>query len=225
MLQQASQERGQAIGQELICIQRKIDLLQLEFARLACEFEASDYFLDEGFTTPINWIRFNCHLNQGVAADRIAVGSCEEKLPESMQAMRDGEVGFAHLVVLARTAEAVPAGFNEAELIGQARKVTPGRLHHECEHYRHAKDPAGFAQDQAEAVEHRKLKLSAWQNGVLSIQGYLDPVGGAALRSALEPLARKCGADDSREREQRLADALVELVAGRQRPHIQVTAS
>jgi hypothetical protein len=225
MLQQASPERGQAIGQELIRIQRQIDLLQLEFARLACEFEGSDYFLDEGFTTPINWIRFNCHVNQGVAADRIAVGACEGKLPESVQAMRDGEVGFAHLVVLARTAEAVPAGFNEAELIGQAKKVTPGRLHHECEHYKHAKDPAGFAQEQAEAVEHRKLKLSSWQNGVLSINGYLDPVGGAALRSALEPLARKCGADDSREREQRLADALVELAAGRQRPHIQVTAS
>src|SRR5258708_35322170 len=107
--------------------------------------------------------------------------------------MHSGEIGFAHLVVLARTSEEVPAGFNEADLIGQAKKVTPGRLHHECEHYKHAKDPAGFAQEQAEAVEHRKLKLSSWPNRVLSIHGYLDPVRGAALRSAHEPLAREGG--------------------------------
>jgi hypothetical protein len=225
MLPEVSLDRGQAIGQELIRIQRKIDRLQLAFASLAADFSASDYFEDEGFTTPINWIRFNCHLNQGAAADRIAVGECLERLPQSVQAMRDGEVGFAHLVVLARTAEAVPEGFNEADVIGRAKKLTPGRLHHECEHYKHAKDPARFAQEQAEIVEHRKLELSAWPNGVLSVKGYLDPVGGAALRSALEPLARKCGADDPREREQRLADALVELACGGQKTTLQVTTT
>jgi hypothetical protein len=54
----------------------------------------------------------------------------------------------------------------------------------------------------------------------------LDPVGGAALRTALEPLARKSGAHDDRNREQRQADALVELaVGGRQRTQLQVTSS
>jgi len=200
-------------------------LKQLQFAKLAAHFCASNYYEDEGFTTPINWIRFNCHLNQGAAADRVAVGDFVEKLPQSLQAMESGEIGFAHVVVMARTAEAVPAGFHEADLIAQAKQQTPGRLHHICQHYRHAKDPAGFAQEQAEVVEKRKLELSPWPNGVLSFKGYLDPIGGAALRSALEPLARISGADDHREREQRLADALVELACGGRKASLQITSS
>ena len=225
MVVDPSLERGRLLGERLIGLRRQIDLLELEFSRLAAEFSACDYFMEEGFTTPINWIRVNCHMNAPAAADRVAVGECMAQMPESHQALEAGEIGFAHLVVMARTAQELEANFDESELIAKARQATPGKFHHHCDHYRHAKDPARFAQEQAEAVEHRKLKLSAWQNGVLSIQGYLDPVGGAALRSALEPLARKSGADDHREREQRLADALVELAAGRQQPQIQVTAS
>src|SRR5205807_2379987 len=114
------------------------------------EFTRSDYYEDEGFTTPLNWIRVNCHMNASVAGDRMAVGRCLEQLPESTQAMHAGEVGFAHLVVLARTAEAVQENFSESELLDKAKKNSPGKLHHLCEHYRHAKDPARFAQEQAE---------------------------------------------------------------------------
>ena len=57
------------------------------------------------------------------------------------------------------------------------------------------------------------------------LNGLLDPVGGAALRTALEPLARKSGAGDDRNREQRQADALVELAMAGQRTQLQVTSS
>ena len=45
----------------------------------------------------------------------------------------------------------------------------------------------------------------------MTVSGILDPIGGATLRSALEPLAKKSGKDDDRCRERRLADALVEV--------------
>jgi hypothetical protein len=214
---------GQALGQELIHLQSRIDELQLRFARIASDFCRLDYYMEEGFTTPLNWIRVN--LNLPAAADRVAVGDCRRRLPESEQAMESGEIGFAHLVVLARTSQAVRESFDERDLLEKARENTPGRLHHICESYRHAKDPARFAQSQAEVVEQRKLKLSTWPNGILSLDGYLDAAGGAALRSALEPLARRSGAGDTRTREQRLADALVELVTSRQRVNLQVTSS
>jgi hypothetical protein len=105
------------------------------------------------------------------------------------------------------------------------REHTPGRLHYISVHYRHAKDPARFAEEQAEAVEQRRLVLKAWENGVLSVTGNLDPAGGAALRSALEPLARKTGPADSRVRQQRLADALVELAGLNQKTNLQLTSS
>src|SRR5437879_13914363 len=106
MLQAASLEVGQEIAERLIRLRRQIDLLELEFARLSAEFQASDWFMEEGFTTPINWIRATCHLNGPAAADRVAVGECLELMPKSHQAMEAGELGFSRLVVMARTDQA-----------------------------------------------------------------------------------------------------------------------
>jgi hypothetical protein len=66
----------------------------------------------------------------------------------------------------------------------------------------------------------------------VTLSGVLDPLGGAAVKAALEPLARPAGREDGRRRERRLADALVELAqhsmdqaTPRQRPHLNVTAT
>ena len=216
-------EVGEEIGTRLAELQRQIDFLQLEFARLSFEFTGSKYYEDEGFTTALNWIRVNCRIQEGTAADRLAVGRCLERLPESHKAMESGEIGFAHLVVLARTSEAVRENFDEAELLDKAKANSPGKLHHLCEHYRHAKDPVRFASEQAEIAEQRKLQLSSWPNGVLSIKGFLDPAAGAAFRGALQPFLR--ATDYSEPLEKRMADALVEFVASRQVVNLQVTAS
>src|SRR6185437_11598679 len=121
---------GQALGEELIHLQARIDELQLRFACIASEFCRLDYYMEEGFTTPLNWIRVNCNLNLPTAADRVAVGDCRPKLPESEQAMESGQIGFAHLVVLARTSQAVRDSFDERDLLDKALENTPGRLHH-----------------------------------------------------------------------------------------------
>src|SRR5206468_692581 len=71
----------------------------------------------------------------------------------------------------------------------------------------------------------RSLNLSTAQDGCLLISGVLDPVAGAAVRGALEPLARPSGEHDDRRREQRLADALYERVTGNTPVSLQVTAT
>jgi hypothetical protein len=63
-------------------------------------------------------------------------------------------------------------------------------------------------------------------DGSLLISGSLDPIGGAALLTAISPLARKSGAHDDRDLERRQADALVELASGGgSQAQIQVTSS
>ena len=71
MLQLVS--RGAGLGQKLIDNQRQIDLLLLEQSRLAAEFVETDFWEEEGFTTPYDWIRINCHLTSNVVGDRVAV--------------------------------------------------------------------------------------------------------------------------------------------------------
>ena len=140
-------------------------------------------------------------------------------------AMR-GDLGYAHMVVLARTADATGEAFNERDLLEKALENSPGKLHYLCRHYRHARNPKAHAEEEADLHEQRFLKVGTCPNGGMSVSGFLDPVGGEALRSALEPLARKDGADDERDRAQRMADALLEAVTGGGiKANIQVTAT
>ena len=230
---------GAQIGEELVRLRHVVDLLEVEFAKLSGRFAETDEWDGGGFFSPIHWIRVNCHLGGGAAADRITVGEQLEALPLSSAALEEGGIGFSHLALLAGTAAAVVDGhrpLDEGRLLGKGLELTVSQFRKACQHERHTADPGGFAEDERVAAEERKLTLSTFEDGGLFLKGVFDPAGGAAIRNALEPLARKCGKDDWRPREQRLADALVELAGhaldsgviphrGSQRPHLQVTTS
>src|SRR5437016_1103904 len=139
--------------------------------------------------------------------------------------MDGGEIGFAHLAVMARTAEAVGKGFDESKLLALAREHSPGKFHYKCLHYRHSIDSKKYAEEQNEQQFSHHLSLSTAESGHLLINGVLDPIGGAAVRTALEPLARKSGEHDDRLLPQRYADALVELASAGRPANIQVTAT
>ncbi|MDQ2943230.1 MAG: HNH endonuclease, partial [Candidatus Dormibacteraeota bacterium] len=224
------------LADELVRLGREGDQIALRFADRAAQFAARKKYDVDGFLSPIDWMRFNCHMTSGAAANSIAVGQAMDRMPESMQAMSVGEIGFAHLTVMARTADALKERFDEALLVEKAKDNSPGKFHYVCQHYRHAADQKRYAAEQAEQVLNRRLTLSTWLDGSVILSGVFDPEGGAALRTALEPLARKSGAHDDRDRDRRMADALVDLAihaldAGlipqqaSQRTHLMVTAS
>src|SRR5213076_2277047 len=164
-------------GFVLTSLRHFIDGLELDFSRMAVEFERSQQWEQEGYNSAADWMRFNCHLNSYAVWNALAVGEQEGRLDQSIEAMKAREIGFAHLATMGRTAE------------------------------------------------ERSLRLSTAQDGCLLLHGVLDPVGGAALRTALEPLAQPSGAHDDRNRDQRYADALVELASAGKPANLQVTAT
>ena len=227
---------GAEIGEELKRVLHERDLLDLRASDLAARFAGSDEYDEQGCATAIDWIRLNCHLTSTAAADLVSVGKNLQRMPESVQAVSNGEIGFAHLKAMARTAAALGTKFDEAPLLEKARESSPGKFYYLCQHYRHAADRKGFEAEQKEQVENRMLWISTAEDGTVQLTGYFDPEGGATLRTAFEPLARRSGAHDDRSREKRLADAAVEVAAhalemglilqqGSQRTHLQVTTS
>jgi Domain of unknown function (DUF222)/HNH endonuclease len=204
----------------------EVDLKLLRAAELAARFAATKYYDDQGYATAIDWIRFNCHLTSNGTADLIAVGKNLQRMPESAQAVSQGEIGYAHAKAMARTANAVGTKFDEALLLEKARENSPGKFYYICNHYRHAADRKGFEAERAELVEDRKLWISTCEDGTILLSGNFDPEGGAAILTKLDPLARKSGAHDDRSREKRFGDALVELASGGgSQAQIQVTTS
>ena len=164
-------------------------------------------------------------MNSHAVLSAFAVGATVTEMPATMQAMHDGEIGFAHVTTMARTAVDVRGAFDENKLLPLAREHSPGKFFHKCVHYRHSVDAEAYNRDQEQLAEERGLRLNTAQDGCLLISGLLDPVGGAAVRAALEPLAQPSGEHDDRNREQRYADALYELATGGKPAEIQVTAT
>jgi hypothetical protein len=212
---------------KMIGLRYFIDRLEIEFSELAASFKQSKYWDYEGFNSADDWMRFNCHMTSTAAADRINVGDRLHEMKETSTAMDSGEVGFAHVTVMARTAATVGKAFDESQLLPLAKENSPGKFHYKCLHYRHSIDAQAYADAQAREAEGRRLRLSTAEDGSLLISGALDPIGGAVVRSALEPLARPSGVYDHRDIEQRYADALVELAShgGKQKVQLQVTTS
>jgi hypothetical protein len=216
---------GAPLALRLIDLRQQVDRLELEFSKTAVAFDESKFWDDDGSNSALDWIRFNCRMTSNAAADRIAVGEHLAGLAQSTQAMELGEIGFAHVTVMARTAEALGQRFDESKLLPLARENSPGKFYYKCLNYRHSVDAKAYAAAQNEQAENRSLHLSTVEDGSLLINGVLDPVGGAAVRTALEPLARCSGDHDGRLLDQRYADALVELAQGGKPANLQVTAS
>lgn len=224
-----------------------IDLLELDSAETAgCFARLGEDDLD-GSVSHIDWIRHNCNVSRSTAATSVCVGEQLASLPDTAEAVANGEIGFDHASVIARTASALEesltaAPFDEHRLLAAAREMSVGRLRYLARHVRHAADPDGVAAEEAFAIEDRWLEISACEDGTVQIGGHLDAAGGAAVRTVLEPLARPAGKDDDRRLERRNADALVEWAThtldigelpgragqprrAKQRPHLQVTTS
>ena len=99
----------------------------------------------------------------------------------------------------------------EPVLLEAARPLDPPRLRRAIVHLRLVADPDA-ADDQAEQQHQRRgLWLSSTWEGMVAVNGLLDPEAGQMLLAALEPLARPASADDPRSASQRRADALAEL--------------
>jgi len=192
---------------------RRVEMNQdeLVFSLVAARFAGTDEYEQQGFDSPIQWIKATCHMTGGAAADRVCVGQQLERLASSAVAVSTGEIGFAHIAHIARTAAKVGEKLDEARLLRHARKESVFKFQGTCLHAQHAADPEAFVDEEKEGVAVRSLTFTTADDGVVLVKGLLDKLGGAAVRSALEPLARRAGKDDDRDRDCRLADALVDL--------------
>ncbi len=199
-----ARDTGPEAAADLRELSRGRCMLDLKFSEMAAAFAATDPYDADGSLSPIHWLRLNCHMTSGAAGDRLAVGEQVASVPQSIEAMAGGDIGFSHLALIAREAIALQESgskrpFDETPLLYKAMDFTVGRFRNYCHHYRHSVDPEGYAKQEAETSQARALSLTTGEGGVLWIRGVLDAEGGATLRTALEPLAKRNGKGDDRK--------------------------
>src|SRR5437763_12306391 len=126
----------------------ELDLEEVLWCREAAALVATDYYDEQGFATPQEWLRISCHLTRGQASERVAVGTEIHSMPESLQALLAGEVGYGHVAAMAKTAHALrdsktAARFDETMVMDKARESTVGRLYRDIEQMHLAPDADG----------------------------------------------------------------------------------
>src|ERR1700694_381493 len=215
-----------------------IDRLEARFAAKVHEATARGDHLVNGHCSAVSWVMDTFTMSQSSASDRLRVGKQLESLPDVADALVSGQIGYQSAAVICHLRDQLGERGDELdqeEFIGYARQLSVKGMRHLAAHTRYVMDPDGFDRDTEENYEERFLHISEMK-GMYHLTGVLDPEGGAALKTAIESLAKKLGPDDGRTPKPRRADAMVEVVhhgmdqgtlprRNGVRPHITVTTT
>src|SRR5438105_13232093 len=185
---------GKVLGEGLIQIREAgIDPLEAVFATGVRRFDKSGEYRAGGALALTAWLRWKCKLSGGAAMERVEIARQLEKLPETAAAFANGDVGFQHVAVLARTAEHVGAAAvrkDEASLLKAAQTMDPGQFTTVAKNFEHRVDAAGALAEAHNAYQRRYFRSSEPQHGLVRLDGVLDAEGGATLRTALQPFMK-----------------------------------
>src|SRR5215475_12744481 len=201
-----------ALTDGLLQLRRTIDGLEAQWLRWLAAFDRRGIAASTTATSTTAWVRSTCRLSPTTARDRVALARALPGLPDTAAAL---------------------AADTEPALVDLARVLDPPRLRRELAHVRDALAPEAGEDAAEHAHQRRGLSASETLNGMVALDGMLDPEGGALLLAALQPLAAPTGPDDKRTPRQRRADALTELArlqldqgdlptTGGERPHLTV---
>jgi hypothetical protein len=191
-----------------------IDALEGLFSTNARRSQRSGEHLVAGNITAASWIARTCGMSITSAADRLCVGEQLESLPKVAAALGSGEISYQSTSVLCHLREQLGEKaqlFDEDEMLEYAGDHSVYELRKLCNAARHVADPDGFFNDAEENFIRRRLHISQMSDGLFAVDGVLDPVAGAAFKTAIDVLATPKGSEDERTPKQRRADALGEL--------------
>jgi Domain of unknown function (DUF222)/HNH endonuclease len=231
-----------ARAERVLALRQLVDRLEGQWLRELADLDGRGAAgADQGTQAPstASWLRVRARLGAGAAhsAVRTARALYRGPLPATGAALTAGEISPAHASVLAAGTQELPARTtSEAEpvLLEAARRLDPPRLRRVLGYLRQMADP-DREHDRAERRHQRRgVWLAPTWQGMVALNGLLEPEAGQIVLSALEPLARPINAEDTRSGGQRTADALAELArrqleggrlpqSGGVRPQLSVT--
>lgn len=225
------------LADDLRAMQLMRNRLDGEIARRLGVFDARGGAGSEHALSTQSWVRHNCLVSAATAAGRVALARRLRTESPLQRGLRSGSLSYEHAVVITRTLDKLPeASVAPAEqiLVATAHTIDPGQLRRVAATIREAVAPDVLVEESADVRERRFLDVSETLDGMVSVDGLLDPEGGALLLAAVRSLATPAGPDDHRSATQRRADGLIEVVrlgldtgelpaSGGEKPHLALT--
>ena len=150
---------------------------------------------DQQAASTAAWLRTRLHLGAGTATRfvRTARALFRGPLTATATALADATISVAHASVLAHGTHDLPDHVivgAEPVLVEAAGRLDPPRLRRVLGHLQLVVDPDGADRDRTRRQQRRGLWLAPTWDGMVAIDGLLEPEAGQTLTAALEPLAR-----------------------------------
>jgi hypothetical protein len=193
-------------------LRRLADQVEAVFAEATAAFEATEAYKNVGARTAASWLRHHLRMGAGEARRRVVLGQRLKDLPRVHAAFLAGQIGLAHVEVLAAAvdelgADAVAAA--EESLLELARLNDPWDLREAIRTLKQTLDPDSVDEGQRKALERRYISAVPVGDEYV-VKGVLDCETGAMFAQVLDTLA-KPEPGDQRLPGQRRVDALGDL--------------
>ena len=223
-------------------LQRVSELLEVERLRRLAELERRRLFERDGHLSAASWLAGIHKVAWGAARDQVRVARALEAMPGTRRALDAGDLSMSAVRVLVTARDADPDAFgrSERQLVDAARIHSVGDLQKVAAYWRQGVEREHALEGEEAQRQRRRLHASVSFQGMVRVDGDLDPETGetllTALHAVLDAEARSRGEEDARTPAQRRADALGEIcrqwldradrpsVAG-ERPHVTVTVA
>lgn len=159
----------------------RAEALHYRALQLLAEFHGRQGWRGTGFASTAEWLAWRVGLRLNAARERVRTALALERLPLTARAMEDGELSFTKVRALTRVARPD----NEATLLAFARAGSAANLERVVRGWRALE---GRSELSAEEARHRSRRFRAWvdTDGMVVVQGRLDPEVGAVLMRAVE---------------------------------------
>jgi Domain of unknown function (DUF222) len=208
-----------ALAEQVLVLRRLIDQLEGHWLhQLAALDGRGAAGADQGVQAPstAGWLRARLRLGAAAATSwvRTARALFRGPLVQTAAALTEGAISPVHAAVLAAGTHHLPgqvAADAEPVLVEAAGRLDPARLRRAVAHLLVVADPDGEQDRTEQRHGHRGLWVASTLEGMVALEGLLEPEAGQTLLAALEPLSRPASAEDDRSAGQRRADALTEL--------------
>ena len=213
------------------------ELLELERLRRLAEIERRRLFERDGHLSATSWLATRFRVAWGTARGQTHLARALTHMPATRRALEAGDVSLSAARVLVAARDANPDAFDlsEDQVVDAARVHTINDLQRVASFWRQRVERDRL-DDRLRA--RRRLHASVSFEGMVRVDGDLDPEAGetllTALRAVMDAGSRNGSGGDDRTPPQRRADALHEIcrqwldladratVAG-ERPHVTVT--
>jgi hypothetical protein len=207
-------ESGAACYEQVAALGRTVDLIESAIAARVAIATRHGQVAEWGHTSPTAWLRTSLDMRHSRAEERAVLASQLPRLPQVAKRLAAGDLSSGYATAIAsgvRRLDEADCGKAEDMLLGfiddgySVTQIT--RLADKIKDLIAERDDSATEPEDRRRADRQWWALHRSGPGTFS-KGHFGPELSALIKAKLEPLAKPCGAEDSRDHAERLADAL-----------------